>query len=244
MKRRVLVTGGASGMGLATARRFHAAGDEVHIFDRNPPPAGDAEGIAYYACNVGDEASIASAIGKAIGDRPLHVLVNCAGILRHAPSESAALEDWQAILQVNLTGAFMMCRAVLPNLKAADGAAIVNVASIAAFLAQTRGISYGPSKAGLVSLTQQLAVEWGVYGIRVNAVCPGMVRTGMTKSMYERPGSMEVRNRKTALNRVGQPDDIAKVVEFLAGDGASYVTGTEIVVDGGMSVMGIHLIPT
>lgn len=231
-------------MGLATARRFHAAGDEVHILDRNSPPADGAAGIAYHTCNMAEEASIAAAVKAAIGDRPLHVLVNGAGILRYAPSESATLEDWHAILQVNLTGAYMMCRAALPNLKAAKGAAIVNIASIAAFLAQTRGVSYGPSKAGLVSLTQQLAVEWGEYGIRVNAICPGMVRTGMTNALYDKPESIAVRNRKTALNRVGQPDDIAKVVEFLAGDGASYITGTEIVVDGGMSVMGIHLIPS
>lgn len=244
MTRLIIVTGGASGMGLAIARRFHAAGDDVHILDRNPPPAEAVAGIAFHPCNVAEESSIAAAVRSAIGDRPLHVLVNGAGILRHAPSESVPLEDWQAILQVNLTGAFMMCRAVLPNLKAAHGSAIVNIASIAAFLAQTRGASYGPSKAGLVSLTQQLAVEWGEYGIRVNAICPGMVWTGMTNAVYEKPENIAVRNRKTALNRVGQPDDIAKVAEFLAGDGASYITGAEIVVDGGMSVMGIHLIPS
>jgi NAD(P)-dependent dehydrogenase (short-subunit alcohol dehydrogenase family) len=239
--RSVIVTGGSSGIGLETARRFHASGAAVWIFDVNPPPKDTDAAIAYVECDMGDEKAIRAAVARSVGDRPLHVLINAAGIIRRSNIEEASLADWEQMLKVNLTGMFQLSSVLFKNLKAAGDAAIVNIASIAAFVPQTGAIAYGPSKAGVISFTKQLAVEWGQHGIRVNAICPGMIRTAMTEPFYN-PETIRIRNRKTALGRVGMPEDIAKVALFLAGDGASYITGEAIVVDGGFTATGLHLL--
>ncbi len=239
--RSVVVTGGSSGIGLETARRFHASGAAVWIFDVNPPPKDTDSSIAYVQCDMGDEKSIRAAVAQSIGTKPLHTLINAAGIIRRGNLEEASLADWDLMLKVNLTGMFQLSSVLFKNLKAAGDAAIVNIASIAAFVPQTGAIAYGPSKAAVVSLTKQLAVEWGRYGIRVNAICPGMIRTAMTEPFYN-PETIKIRNRKTALGRVGMPEDIAKVVLFLAGDDAGYITGEAIVVDGGFTATGLHLL--
>jgi NAD(P)-dependent dehydrogenase (short-subunit alcohol dehydrogenase family) len=240
-ERSVIVTGGSSGIGLETARRFHAAGANVWIFDINPPPESTDSAITYIKCDIGDEKAIRAAVAQSIGDRPLHTLINAAGIIRRAKTEEASLADWELMLKVNLTGMFQLCAVLFNNLKVSSDAAIVNIASIAALVPQTGAIAYGPSKAAVISLTKQLAVEWGQYGIRVNAICPGMIRTAMTEPFYN-PETINIRNRKTALGRVGMPEDIAKVALFLAGDGASYITGEAIVVDGGFTATGLHLL--
>lgn len=239
--RSVIVTGGSSGIGLETARRFRAAGATVWIFDINPPPKETDPAITYVQCDMGDEKEIRAAVAQSIADRPLHTLVNAAGIIRRANAEEASLADWELMLKVNLTGMFHLSSVLFKNLKATGDAAIVNIASIAALVPQTGAIAYGPSKAAVISLTKQLAVEWGRYGIRVNAICPGMIRTAMTEPFYT-PETIKIRNRKTALGRVGMPEDIAKVALFLAGDGASYITGEAIVVDGGFTATGLHLL--
>lgn len=238
--RTALISGAATGMGLATAIRFAEEGARVILFG-----LGDLDkaavltgGTAVYG-DVTESADVGRAI-KACNGR-LDVVVNAAGIMLLDEPETVSDEVWEKCLAVNLTGAMKVCRASLPLLKR-QGGAIVNIASVAAFNASPSNAAYAASKAALVSYTRSLAYAHGSNGIRANAVAPGWVRTPMSE--YE----MEVAaraNRTTpeeefaqltsriALKRVAEPEEIAACCLFLASDEASFVTGAVLVADGG-----------
>jgi NAD(P)-dependent dehydrogenase (short-subunit alcohol dehydrogenase family) len=195
-------------------------------------------------CDISDPASVAAAaevVRGAFG--AVDVLVNNAGVLRAGSLAEIGLAEWNALLAVNLTGYLLAAQAFRPGLLAAGGGAIVHIASIAASNPQPRSGAYSASKAGVAMLSQQLAVEWGPDGIRSNIVSPGMVRTPMSESFYQAPGIIERREAMVPLRRIAGPQDIADAVVYLASARASYVTGIEILVDGGLDKMVMELVP-
>ena len=239
-----VVTGAASGIGRGIALAFAAAGGKVVALDR------EAEGCARtadevkqqgatalaLACDVTDADEVAGAAAdtlKTFGR--CDVLVNNAGILRPGDVASVSLADWNGLMQVNLTGYLTCAQAFGRDMLARGAGALVHIASIAASQAQGFSGAYSVSKAGVVMLSRQIAFEWGPRGVRSNAVSPGLVRTPMSEAFYQAPGVLERREAVVPLRRVGTPADIADVVVFLASERARYVTGQEIVVDGGFA---------
>ncbi|MFC8918262.1 SDR family NAD(P)-dependent oxidoreductase [Streptomyces sp. NPDC057116] len=234
----VLVTGAARGIGEATARRFGAEGARVLVVDLDGEPAravaGTIPGAVAYGCDVADRAAVEAAVAyaaEAFGR--LDVLVNNA--FARTP-DAARFEDetdevWQRSLDVTLIGALRCARAALPHLAASGRGAIVNIGSVNAEQA-FGGHAYSAAKAGLTSLTRTLAAEAAPRGVRVNQVNPGTIRT---RGWEGRERELEaLADRVYPLGRVGEPEDIAAAVAFLASPDASWVTGTTLRVDGGL----------
>jgi NAD(P)-dependent dehydrogenase (short-subunit alcohol dehydrogenase family) len=250
--RSCVVTGAGSGIGAGIARALAEVGARVALVDRNLAAAetiaADLRAIGAVAqaigCDVSDERSVADAAEAAraaIG--PISVLVNNAGLLRSGPLDTVSLSDWNQALAVNLTGYLLCARAFGRDMLAAGKGSLVHVASIAAVNPQTNSGSYSPSKAGVLLLSRQLAAEWGPRGVRSNAVLPGMIRTALSAKFYEEPGFEARRAAATASRRIGEPDDLAGPVLFLASDRASYVNGAEVLVDGGLDCMLMDMVP-
>jgi len=239
-----LVTGGSRGIGQAVARELAEHGGRVVIADLVAPEAG-AVGD-YVQADITDATEVQRLFeGLLALHGHVDILVNNAGIRRNGPTESMALEDWSAVLDVNLTAAFL-CSAALARhaLGRGSGAAIVNIASAAAEVGLPGRAAYCASKAGLVGLTRALAVEWADRGIRVNAVGPGFTRTHMYEWALKQGVVDEVTMlRRVPMDRVAAPEEIARAVRFLASDDASYITGQALYVDGGWLAMGIERTP-
>jgi 3-oxoacyl-[acyl-carrier protein] reductase len=241
----VAVTGGAVGFGRAIARRFQALG--ARVFTCDVDAAGLAEtasdtGIATAVVDLADRAAAAAWIAglERSAERPLDVLVhNAGGTLGRAfrRIEDAADADWDAILAVNVTAAFALCRAAAGGMRAAGRGRIVTISSTAALQASRTGIqAYTAAKHALVGLTKQLAVELGPHGITVNSVAPGLQAStpGKREEWNARPAeAREAVLRTIALRRLGEPDDIADAVVFLASDHAKLITGHVLPVNGG-----------
>ena len=233
-----IVTGAARGIGHATAREFLARGWAVALLDVLPAALEDPQ-VLCLTCDVSDPASVAAAVA-AVHARfgRIDALVNNAGIAIFKPLLETTLEDWNAVMAVNLTGPFLMAQAVAPLM--VDGGAMVNITSISGLRASTLRVAYGTSKAGLAHLTKQLAAELAPLGIRVNAVAPGPVDTAMAQAVH----TPEIRadyHDAIPLNRYGTESELARVIVFLCSDQASYVTGQVIAVDGGFESTGIGL---
>jgi len=233
------VTGAGSGIGAAIATELARAGARVALLDRDgAAAAGVARAIAAQGgtalaleCDVSREASVreaAAGVRRELGD--CGVLVNNAGMLRPGALEGVSLQEWNAVLAVNLTGALLCAQAFRPQLQAAGQGSLVHVASIAALHPQTRSGAYSASKAGVLLLSRQLAAEWGPLGLRSNAICPGMIRTPLSARFYEEPGFEARRAAVTACRRVGEPLDIANAALFLASPRSAYLNGAELVV--------------
>lgn len=241
-----VVTGAASGIGKATARRLIAAGCKVVAVDK------DAAGLARLAsererpadtleADVSDEASVERAVASAIGNAGgIDFLVNGAGIDHLDRIAECSFSDWRKILSVNLDGAFLMCRAVVRHMMERRSGRIVNVAS---WLAKAGMAGHGPyaaSKFGMIGLTQSLAKEAAEFGITVNAVCPGPIdNTGMRtqadqQSLARGLPPAKDRVKLIPLGRMGEPDDVAGLIMFLLSDDASYMTGQAINITGGL----------
>jgi NAD(P)-dependent dehydrogenase (short-subunit alcohol dehydrogenase family) len=230
-----VVTGAGGGMGGAIVSRLCGMGARVVATDLQPPalPA-DAEGATAMRCDVTDEASV-QALAAALQERfgRCDILVNNAGIMAPVtPLEQLSTEVWDRVMNVNLRGAFL-CAKHLARLMLVQGSgAIVNLASIGARVPNDIG-PYGPSKAGVLGLTHQMAVEWGPRGIRANSVSPGMIRTPLTEHFYQDEKLHQGRIRAIPSGRIGLPQDIADAIAFLVSDAASYMNGQDILVDGG-----------
>lgn len=232
-----LLTGGARGMGEGEVRRLVAEGAKVMIGDvldtegeALAAELGDA--AAFVHLDVSDSASWAAAV-KATHETfgPVTLLVNNAGIITQAPVDATDEADIRRIYDVNLIGPFLGIQAVVPDMKTAGKGVIVNVASASGMVPMPMIAAYASSKWGVRGLTKCAAMELGPYGIRVNAVHPGAIRTPMTA------GAPEEAFEIYAVPRIGEPADIGAAVAYLASDEASFVTGIDLVVDGGM-VMG------
>jgi NAD(P)-dependent dehydrogenase (short-subunit alcohol dehydrogenase family) len=245
-----LVTGGAQGIGRAIVENFQQAGARVCILDCDEEmgtaaaaeltAADTATPVSFLSsdlANVADIASTAGTMERLYGR--LDILVNNAGIELDKPLAQMSAEIWERIMAVNLRAPFLLTQALLP-LFPASGGAVINISSIHATHAFPESISYACSKAGLVALTRNLALELAPRGIRVNAVCPGYIDTRLWEE-YERqaPDSVGLAARTAALHPLGRrgvPKDVAGAVLFLATSGSSFITGTQLVVDGGLTV--------
>jgi NAD(P)-dependent dehydrogenase (short-subunit alcohol dehydrogenase family) len=247
---RVLVTGAASGIGRATclrlARDARAGGKTAQVATVDFGPSGGLEAVVKELEALGAEVlALHGDMGTA--DAPAHVvaeavrrfggldgLVSNAGVNRPGPLVDYAVEDWDCLFAVNVRATWLLAKAAHATLKAAHGA-IVAVGSMSGSSPHANLGAYGPSKAAVIMLVRVLAQEFGRDGIRVNAVSPGMVRTGMTARVYDNVAIARERDALVPIGRVATPDDIADVIAFLLGRDARYVNGHDLVVDGGVT---------
>lgn len=247
MQKVAIVTGAARGIGLAVARKFVELGYRVALLDIDAPALeATARGFAAdqalaIACDVADAAQVGAAVSQVQARfGRIDALVNNAGIAVFKPLLETTYEEWQRVMAVNLTGPFLCVQACAPLMLRNGGGAIVNIASISGLRASTLRVAYGTSKAALMHLTRQQAVELGNRGIRVNAVAPGPVDTAMAKQVHTaaiRAGYHDA----IPLNRYGTEREIAEAVVFLCSDAASYINGQTLAVDGGFDASGIGL---
>lgn len=234
--RSLLVTGGARGLGRAIAEAALGVGHRVAVLDVDDLQDGDhpGDGVAIDVLrgSVADEQAVEAALDR-FGTPD--VVVNNAGIVRFGPLVDLDVADFRAVVDVNLVGTFLVARAAARRW-IAEGrpGVIVNVTSINGVAAGPNAGAYGPSKAAIALLTEQMALEWGPHGIRVNAVAPGLIDAGMSEPIYADPATREARSSKIPLGRLGTAADVADVVLFLASDDARYVHGQNVVVDGGV----------
>ncbi len=236
--RKVLITGAASGIGKATAEIFASEGAAVAAVDKTWAGAPDAEGGAQrYTCDLTKESEVGTTVEAAIRDLGgLDGVVNCAGISLRKSIEDTTSEEWNQVIGVNLSGPFLVCRAAVAALKASGKATIVNVCSGASFRPSYNFSAYCASKGGLLMLTRSLAFDFTQHGIRVNAVCPGVIDTPMIERAVARspdPQASIARFKSNASARYGKPEEIARVILFLSSDDSSFVTGSAYGADGG-----------
>jgi 3-oxoacyl-[acyl-carrier protein] reductase len=234
-----LVTGGSRGIGLAIATELAAAGAKVAVVGRDEARAVQAaaglpgEGHRGYGADVSD-AEAGAALVKRVEDEmgSLDVLVNNAGLTRDNVLMRIRDDDWDAVLDTNLKGAFVLIRAASRGMMKRRQGRIVNITSVVGIMGNKGQANYAASKAGLIGLTKSVAKELASRNVLVNAVAPGYIETDMTHDLPE--AARDALMQQIALGRLGQPQDIAPVVRFLAGPGAAYMTGQVLVVDGGM----------
>jgi meso-butanediol dehydrogenase / (S,S)-butanediol dehydrogenase / diacetyl reductase len=247
-----VVIGGTSGIGLATAHRLHREGASVVVAARRADEGeaaaravgGDTE---FHAVDVRQRPQLEAVLARAV-ERfgRLDVLVNAAGAVVVTPAMALEVTHWQRALDVNLTGVFHACQAAVPHLRAtiasgaATGAAIVNVLSIDAVAADRGMAAYGAAKAGALNFTRTLALELADEGIRVNAVSPGAIDTPMSAASTSDAQASAAFRSAIPVRRFGQPDEIAGAIAFVASDDASFMVGSNLVVDGGVTAATGH----
>jgi 2-deoxy-D-gluconate 3-dehydrogenase len=241
-----VISGGNRGIGLGIAAGLAKAGAAVVIAARD----GDTNEAAirhiqafggqasHFVTDIGDPDACQSLIDKTLRRHGrLDVMVNNAGMIIAGSPEEVALDDWRHVLDINLTGAFLCCKAAYPAMKRQGRGKIINVASIAAIFGSSKGASYAASKGAMVQLTKSLAVSWGRDNIQVNAILPGYIKTDLTEAAeLSHPGTLAAKLARTPAGRIGEPDDFAGLCVLLASDAANFITGAAIPVDGGYSV--------
>lgn len=247
--RRAIVTGGAFGIGRAIALRLARDGCDIGILDRNAADAAEALDLirqtgrqaCFTEADVSDSGSARRGVHALANDLGgIDILVNNAGILRTAPFLDMAEAQWREVLSVNLDGVFHCCRAALPGMIARRSGVIVNMASWTGKKGVPNHAAYSTSKFAVIGLTQSIAGEVAAYGVRVNAVCPGIiVNTKMrdeAEALNRAQGlpDVDTRVRSIPMQRAGEPEDVANVVAFLASDDASYMTGQALNITGGL----------
>jgi len=247
-----VITGAASGIGRETAIQLATLGAKVVAIDRDGSGCSrTAEEVRKLSgaalaleCDVTEAKSVSTAAGQALATfGRCDVLINNAGVLQPGRLETLSLADWNALLRINLTGYFLCAQAFGQDMLARGSGALVHIASIAAGQPQGMSGAYSTSKAGVAMLSRQLAFEWGPRGIRSNSISPGLIRTPLSESFYQAPGVKERREAIVPIRAIGRPLDIANVVVFLASSRAGYITGQDIVVDGGLSQTLMSYVP-
>jgi 3-oxoacyl-[acyl-carrier protein] reductase len=236
-----LVTGGSRGIGLAIARSLAEGGARVAVAARDGARAAQAaselpgEGHAGFAADVGDSASVTELFRNVESELGTpDILVNNAGITRDNLLMRLKDEDWTDVLDTNLRGAFNTIRAASRGMMKRKSGRIINITSVVGVTGNKGQANYAASKAGLIGLTKSVAKELASRGILVNAIAPGYIATDMTSELPDQARTALL--EQIALGRLGEPEDIASVVRFLAGPGAAYITGQVLVVDGGMVI--------
>lgn len=248
-----VVTGAVGGMGTAIADELAAAGARLALVDVDEErTAAYAAQLAErygveargYGCDIADADAVDALRGRVIDDfGTVDVLVNTVGILRFAPLEDLPLADWRDVIDVNLTGAFILSQTFGTVMLEHRSGRIVHISTVASHSPETFSGAYSCAKAGLGMLSKMIAAEWGPFGIRSNCVCPCFVKTPMSASFYEDPKVTEERERLIASRRIGEVQDIANAVAFLASPRSDFVNGDEINVDGGFHLMMGDLTP-
>ncbi len=241
-----VVTGGAAGIGRGIVEEFVRHGESVVIADRDSDRGttlerslrGAGANVAFIGTDIRLETDVQALVAR-VADRfgRLDVLCNNAGVEWYRRADEYSTEEWTAIIDTNLRGAFLCTKLAYPLLRQHRGC-VVNIASVQGFANEPHIAAYAASKAGMLGLTRGMALDFAADGVRVNAVCPGAIETAMLEQSLEQQADREVAlraiSRAIPLGRVGQPRDIAQAVYFLASSAASYVTGAALVVDGGL----------
>lgn len=231
--RRIAITGAASGIGKGIAELFAQHGARLALLDRNWQSA-PAQGLSL-TCDVSDREAVETAMAEAAAELGgLDGLVNAAGFLVMAPFDELTHEQFDAMVAINLKGPFNTIKAALPHLRQAGQATIVNIGSVSSVMPMAGSSGYSASKGGVLMLTKGIALDLAP-AIRANTICPGTVRTEMTRYIWENPEHRERAEQRAALKRLGEPMDIARAALFLSCDDSAFMTGTELVVDGGFS---------
>lgn len=238
-----IVTGAARGIGLATAKLFLAQGWQVVLLDQ------DAEALAQFAqrddtllvtADVSNPADAERMVSQTLDwAGRIDALVNNAGVAEFGPVQETDFDTWKRVMRVNLDGVFLCTQAATAALRASAGS-VVNIGSISGLRASTLRVAYGTSKAAVMHLTKQYAAELGEYGIRVNCVCPGPVRTKLAMAVHSQE-IIDAYHDAIPLNRYGTEQEIGEIIVFLCSDNASYVTGQVIAADGGFEATGVGL---
>ncbi len=243
-KQIAVVTGGARGIGLAIGEWFLAHDYDVVLLDNDRDTlaaAGARLGVLALHCDVSDPASVADAAASVMARfGRVDALVNNAGVAVFKPALETSFAEWRHVLGINLDGAFLCTQAFGAIMVAQKSGAIVNIASISGLRASTLRVAYGTSKAAIIHLTKQYAVEFGNFGVRVNAVCPGPVETEMAKLVH----SVAIRSDyydTVPMGRYGTVEEMAGLVGFLCSDAASYVNGQALANDGGFDAAGVGI---
>nr|BAG82727.1 putative short-chain dehydrogenase/reductase [uncultured bacterium] len=248
-----LVTGAGEGIGRGCALALAACGAEVWVNDINPTTGEDTAATIrnqgrqarFVQADVSDEAAVAAMFAQVGVESPaLHILVNNAGFNLFKGIQETTLEEWNAIFNVDAAGVYLVTKAALPLLQAARGASVVNIASVHASLTIANITAYAGAKGAVVSLSRSLAQELGPMGIRVNCVSPGFMETPLLDrwlaSEPDAEATMARVNGYHPLGRIGRPEDIGHLVSFLASDLSGFITGANIVIDGGLTTRLMH----
>ena len=244
-----VVVGGTSGIGRAIALGLAAAGADVVPTSRRAELVRkvaaevEAEGrrSLRLASDVTDEASLQAVRGAVLAEfGKVDILVNCAGRTKRQPTLEMDETDWNAIIEVNLTGTLRSCRVFAPPMLEQGWGRIVNIASLTSFVALFEVTAYAASKAGVAALTRSLAIEWGPRGVNVNAIAPGVIATELNRSLLEGTERGKELLLRTPLKRFGRVEELAGAAVFLASEAASFVNGEVLVVDGGFLASGVN----
>jgi NAD(P)-dependent dehydrogenase (short-subunit alcohol dehydrogenase family) len=243
----VVVTGGAMGIGAAIVDRFARDGASVAILDVDSQGArreerlrSEGASVRFYRCDVGNEEQVRESIeeaARALG--PIRILVNNAGVNSYFDATEMTSADWDGVFAVDLKGAWHCSKHALPFMQAAGGGSVINIASIHAFMTLKGMFPYAAAKSGLLGLTRSLALDYAAHAIRVNAICPGWIRSHLVEEWLARqpdPAAAEASVLSVhPLGRIGTPADIANLACFLASDEATFITGSTMLIDGGLS---------
>lgn len=243
--KKALITGGSKGIGFACVEEFAALGAEVIFTGRNEAALKEAEkqlrnkgytvtGIPGDVTSEKDRLQLYKVISRSFGT--LDILVNNAGMNIRKTTTAYEQEEYRTVLEINLMAPFELCRLCFPLLKDAEKASVINVSSIAATLDDHTGAPYGMAKSGILQMTRSLAVEWAKHHIRVNAVSPWFTRTPLTEGLLQQPEKIAPVLQRTPMRRIAQASEVASAIAFLAMDKASYITGHNLITDGGMSI--------
>jgi NAD(P)-dependent dehydrogenase (short-subunit alcohol dehydrogenase family) len=236
-----VVTGAASGIGAAIAARFAVEGARVVAADIDEPALqatvtrleGTVSGVHV---DVTDEASVSGLVAAAERDGPLDVLVNVAGVGVTTTAPDTPLEVWERVFAVNARGTFLCCKHAIPAMAAHGGGAIVNIASVAGLVGVPNRAAYCASKGAVIALTRALAVDHVADGLRVNCVCPGTVDSPWVRRLVDDAGeSLDALRARQPMGRLGTPEEVADAALYLAADSAGFVTGTALLIDGGLT---------
>ncbi len=236
--RRILITGAASGMGRGTAELFAREGATLALLDKNGPAVAEIAAqlqCVSIECDISNWQQVQDSVALAVDAcGGLDGVVNAAGMYYNKPFDEIDIESWNQVMAVNVNGPYHVLRAALAALRAAPAATIVNIASVSGYMPMLGTSVYSASKAAIVMLTKCLGFELGP-NIRVNAICPGVIQTEMTRHIWEDPARAASTAERVALKKIGSPEDVAKAALYLSCEDSSFATGTEIVLDGGFS---------